>query len=83
MGLKLDCDGCGCDVTPETMETVGRLAPAFYCRGDDIAVGCLEKWKAYQAEEDAERVRVVEDFARWRAERMEALRKTLGRLPDE
>ena len=42
MGLKLDCDGCGCDVTPETMETVGRLAPAFYCRGDDIAVGRLE-----------------------------------------
>lgn len=76
--IRLGCDGCGCDVTPETMETVGRLAPAFYCREM-----CLPAWQAYQAEEDAERVRVVEDFARWRAERMEELRKTLGRLPDE
>ena len=76
MALRLACDGCTCDLPPDT-KPVGRLEFAFYCPD------CTEVWETHVMAETRKREEFVIAFEGWRREALDGVRKKLGKLPDE
>lgn len=77
MALKLYCDGCPTECTPEAVTRAGVLGEVYYCPS------CAETWGQVAAEIDALRVRLAGEFEARRAAVLARARETLKTLPDE
>lgn len=77
MGITYTCDGCDDPCAQDTVKERGRLATVFYC------ATCSELYDAARATIEAERVKMVEAFAEFRAQALSKARGRLKRLPDE
>ena len=76
MALRLACDGCSCDLSPDT-KPVGRLEHAFFCPD------CREVWETHVMAETRKREELVTAFEAWRRAALGEVRKKLTKVPDE
>lgn len=77
MGLKLCCDGCHCDLTPEASTRAGRLEEVCYC------ADCAATWDRAEADIDQLRIRLSQEFEEARTVQLAQAREKLRKLPDE
>ncbi len=75
--LVLACDGCGAVLEQSAAKERGRLAKCFYCPD------CAKIVDLAARDIEAERVRVIREFAAYRKQRLTSARDVVKRLPDD
>lgn len=76
MGLSIRCDGCDCEVPPDT-KPVGWVEQVYYCHD------CHAHWDAAEAKLQAKEVELAEVWAAHRLACLAEAKAHLKKCPDE